>query len=134
MAQLITLLSIFLFTFSSQAFAKDETCMEVTLTGTLGGPDVYEGLAGAGTLVKFGTISNGCSDLHLQFDTGRSTVIRLAELNIHPNMIDAFFLLTFTPIIRLGSSTWRKLAGILLLKNWIWFVVMTLKKMGHLLV
>jgi len=115
MAQLITLLSIFLFTFSSQAFAKDETCMEVTLTGTLGGPDVYEGLAGAGTLVKFGTISNGCSDLHLQFDTGRSTVIRLAELNIHPNMIDAVFLTHLhsdhtVGLIDLAQTRWHTFA------------------------
>lgn len=115
MTQFITLLSLLLFTFSSHAFAKDETCMEVSLTGTLGGPDVYKGLAGAGTLVKVGTISNDCSDLYLQFDAGRSTAMRLAELNVHPNMLDAIFLTHLhsdhtVGLIDLAQTRWHNFA------------------------
>jgi len=115
MIQFITLLSLFVFSFSSNVFAKDETCMEVSLTGTLGGPDVYKGLAGAGTLVKVGTIANGCSDLHLQFDAGRSTAMRLAELDIHPNMLDAVFLTHLhsdhtVGLVDLAQSRWHSFA------------------------
>lgn len=92
MTQFIKFLSLFLLAFSMNAFAQDKQCMEVSLTGTLGGPDVYKGLAGAGTLVKVGTINNGCSDVFLQFDAGRGTALRLAELDVHPNMLDAVFL------------------------------------------
>jgi len=34
-------------------------CMIVTLTGTQGGPSAYGGLAGAGTLVRYGDDSDG---------------------------------------------------------------------------
>jgi hypothetical protein len=44
-------------------------CLEVTLTGTKGGPNVYEGLAGPGTLVTFGTVANQCRDV-LMLDGG----------------------------------------------------------------
>jgi len=67
-------------------------CMEVSLTGTLGGPGVGGNLAGAGTLVKFGTNANNCGDIHLQFDTGRATSMRLAQLGVNVNQLDAVFI------------------------------------------
>ena len=48
-------------------------CLEVVLTGVQGGPPVFNGQAGAGTLVHYGTEENKCSDVLLQFYTGRGT-------------------------------------------------------------
>lgn len=73
-------------------YAEDDTCMEISLTGTLGGPGVSKGLAGAGTLVKFGSIDNDCGDIHLQFDAGRATSLRLAELDVNLTSLDAVFI------------------------------------------
>ena len=36
-------------------------CLIVTLTGTQGGPQSFNGLAGAGTLVRYGDDANGCA-------------------------------------------------------------------------
>jgi len=72
--------------------APDAACMEVSLTGTLGGPGVGGSLAGAGTLIKYGSNANDCGDVHLQFDTGRATSIRLAELDVNVNKLDAVFI------------------------------------------
>jgi ribonuclease Z len=44
-----------------------------------------------GTLVRYGEDSNNCSAVKLQFDTGRGTVMRLAELNIAPEQLNAVF-------------------------------------------
>ena len=66
--------------------------MKVTLTGTMGGPDSVNGLAGSGTLVSYGTESNGCRDQLFQFDIGRGTTLRLSELDLKPNDISALFL------------------------------------------
>lgn len=55
----------------------------VTLTGT-GVPHPSPGRAGAGTLVRYGEIA-------LQFDAGRGTVLRLAELQIVPGQLTALF-------------------------------------------
>jgi len=69
-------------------------CMKVVLTGTMGGPGIFDGLAGSGTLVTFGTEGSGCSDgARLQFDIGRGTTIRLSQLGLQPTSdIDAIFL------------------------------------------
>ncbi|MSQ55204.1 MAG: hypothetical protein EXR31_07540 [Betaproteobacteria bacterium] len=48
-------------------------CMIVTLTGTQSGPALFNGLAGAGTLVRYGDDADNCSALRLQFDAGRGT-------------------------------------------------------------
>jgi ribonuclease Z len=48
-------------------------CLIVTLTGTQGGPQSFNGLAGAGTLVRYGDDANECGAVKLQFDTGRGT-------------------------------------------------------------
>ncbi len=53
-------------------------CMSVTLTGTQGGPPVFKGQAGAGTLVQSGDAKDNCSALRLQFDTRRGTTQRLS--------------------------------------------------------
>ena len=67
-------------------------CLEITLTGTQGGPPVFKGQAGAGTLVKFGDDANNCGDVHLQFDAGRGTTQQLSKLRTPVGKIDAVFL------------------------------------------
>jgi len=69
-----------------------EQCLEIVLTGTQGGPPAVNGLAGAGTLLRFGSVENHCNDLRLQFDVGRGTTMRLSQLGLTPNDIDAVFL------------------------------------------
>lgn len=66
-------------------------CMIVTLTGTMGGPPEFNGLAGPGTLVRYGDDANNCSALKLQFDAGRGTVMRLSQLNVPPAQVNAVF-------------------------------------------
>ncbi len=56
----------------------------VTLTGT-GVPHPSAGRAGAGVLVS-------CGDVHLQFDAGRGTVVRLADAGLSPADLTAQFL------------------------------------------
>jgi len=63
----------------------------VTLTGTQGGPTAFKGLAGPGTLVRYGDHAHDCSTLKLQFDTGRGTVMRLSDLGISPEQLNAVF-------------------------------------------
>ena len=74
------------------AESAPENCLEVVLTGTQGGPPAVNGLAGAGTLVRYGSVKNQCNDLLLQFDAGRGTTGRLSELGVTPNDLDAVFL------------------------------------------
>jgi ribonuclease Z len=71
---------------------SDGRCLEITLTGTQGGPTLVNGLAGAGTLVRYGSEANGCSDVMLQFDAGRGTIERISQLGISPLDVDAVFL------------------------------------------
>lgn len=71
---------------------KNEPCLEVTITGTRGGPAAFGGLAGAGTLVSYGTRENDCRDVLLQFDAGRGTTLRLSEIGVLPRDLDAVFL------------------------------------------
>jgi len=66
-------------------------CMLVTLTGTQSGPPVYNGVAGAGTLVRYGDDSNNCSILKLQFDAGRGTLLRLSQVGVLPGQLNAVF-------------------------------------------
>ena len=77
---------------TEQVGSPDDHCLEVALTGTQGGPPVVNGLAGPGTLVRYGTIDNHCSDLLLQFDAGRGTTQQLSELGTSPIQLDAIFL------------------------------------------
>lgn len=66
-------------------------CLEVTLTGTQGGPPVFNGQAGAGTLVRYGDTENGCSDVLLQFDTGRGTTQALSKAGVTVGRLNAVF-------------------------------------------
>jgi ribonuclease Z len=63
----------------------------VTLTGTQGGPQSFNGLAGAGTLVRYGDDSNECAAIKLQFDAGRGTTMRLSQLGVGPEQLNAVF-------------------------------------------
>ncbi len=72
-------------------YAQAAPCLMVTLTGTQGGPPAFKGLSGPGTLVRYGEDSNNCSAVKMQFDAGRGTVMRLAELDITPEQLNAVF-------------------------------------------
>src|SRR6516165_12598809 len=64
-------------------------CLIVTLTGTQGGPQSFNGLAGAGTLLRYGDDSNECGAVKLQFDAGRGTTMRLSQLGVGPEQLNA---------------------------------------------
>lgn len=68
-----------------------QPCLEVTLTGTQGGPPVFRGQAGAGTLVRYGDEANNCSSVFLQFDTGRGTTQQLSKLRVPVGKLHAIF-------------------------------------------
>jgi ribonuclease Z len=72
--------------------ASATPCLVVTLTGTQGGPTVFNGQAGAGTLVSYGDESNACAAVKLQFDAGRGTSMRLSQINVTPVQLSAIFL------------------------------------------
>jgi len=71
--------------------AQAAPCLIVTLTGTQSGPAVFNGQAGAGTLVRFGDDSNDCGAVKLQFDAGRGTNMRLSQLDVSPVQLNAVF-------------------------------------------
>lgn len=71
--------------------AQAAPCMIVTLTGTQSGPPAFNGLAGAGTLVRYGDDSNNCAAVKLQFDAGRGTTMRLSQLHVPPGQLKAIF-------------------------------------------
>src|SRR5438067_4279835 len=71
--------------------AEAAPCLMVTLTGTQSGPSVFNGQAGAGTLVRYGDDGNDCGAMKLQFDIGRGTNMRLSQLNVSPVQLNAIF-------------------------------------------
>lgn len=71
--------------------ARAAPCIVITLTGTQGGPSAFDGLAGPGTLVRYGDDANDCRDVQLQFDAGRGTTMRLSQLGITPGQLNAVF-------------------------------------------
>src|SRR4030095_5767065 len=73
------------------AMAEAAPCLMVTLTGTQSGPSVFNGQAGAGTLVRYGDDSNDCGAIKLQFDAGRGTNMRLSQINVSPPQLNAIF-------------------------------------------
>lgn len=77
---------------AAQSGNPGDSCLEITLTGTQGGPPAVNGLAGAGTLIRYGRRGNDCSDLLLQFDAGRGTTQQLSKLGVSPLQLDAIFL------------------------------------------
>jgi ribonuclease Z len=76
---------------TSGSIADAAPCLIVTLTGTQGGPQSFNGLAGAGTLVRYGDDTNECGTVKLQFDAGRGTTMRLSRLGIGPEQLNAVF-------------------------------------------
>lgn len=89
---LVLLSGIFGLVFSATLSAETDHCLEVSLTGTLGGPAFYKDLAGAGTLVKYGPVADNCEGVFLQFDTGRATGQKLSQLGVSANKLDAVFI------------------------------------------
>src|SRR3954471_8019003 len=71
--------------------ANAAPCLIVTITGAGGGPPNFGGVAGPGTLVRYGDDSNQCSAVKLQFDAGRATSMRLSQLEVAPGQLDAVF-------------------------------------------
>src|SRR5437773_773240 len=71
--------------------AQAAPCLIVTLTGTQSGPSVFNGPAGAGTLVRYGADINDCGALNLQFDAGRGTNMRLSQIDVTPVQLSAIF-------------------------------------------
>ena len=67
-------------------------CLIVTLTGTAGGPQQpFNGLASAGTLIRYGEDGNNCGAVKIQFDAGRGTTMRLSQLGIGTEQLNAVF-------------------------------------------
>jgi ribonuclease Z len=66
-------------------------CVLVTLTGTMSGPVLLNGVAGAGTLVRYGEDGNACGAMTLQFDAGRGTALRLSQVGVDVGQLDAIF-------------------------------------------
>ncbi len=79
-------------TVAVQAVAIAAPCMKITLTGTQGGPPVFMGQAGAGTLVQYGDDENQCGAVKLQFDAGRGTTQRLSQIGVPVGKLNAVFL------------------------------------------
>lgn len=86
----IALVGLIEFVMAASA-AQAAPCMIVTLTGTMGGPPEFNGLAGPGTLVRYGDDANNCSAVKMQFDAGRGTLMRLSQLNIPAAQLNAVF-------------------------------------------
>lgn len=71
--------------------AQAAPCLLITLTGTMSGPVLLNGVAGAGTLVRYGDDSGGCGAVRLQFDAGRGTTLRLSQASVDVGQLDAIF-------------------------------------------
>jgi ribonuclease Z len=66
-------------------------CLTVTVTGSQGGPQAYQGLAGPGTLVRYGDDADECGAVRLQFDAGRGTLLRLSQVGVESGQLNAVF-------------------------------------------
>jgi ribonuclease Z len=73
------------------SIVQADPCLIVTLTGSMGGPPTFNGLAGPGTLVQYGDISNNCNAVKLQFDAGRGTNMRLSQIGVPVEQLNAIF-------------------------------------------
>lgn len=83
--------AFFLAILAAAATAEAAPCLIVTLTGTQSGPPADNGLAGAGTLVRYGDDANNCGVVKLQFDAGRGTTMRLSQVGVSPGQLNAIF-------------------------------------------
>ena len=89
---LVTALFVSAWLVTNGSIADAAPCLIVTLTGTAGGPQQpFNGLASAGTLVRYGDDADNCSALNLQFDTGRGTTMRLSQLGVGTEQLNAVF-------------------------------------------
>jgi ribonuclease Z len=70
--------------------ARAAPCLVVTLTGT-SGPPPFNGLAGPGTLVRYGDDGNDCRSVLMQFDAGRGTLMRLSQVGVQAAQLNAVF-------------------------------------------
>lgn len=86
-----TLLLVCLWIVAALSRADAAPCLIVTLTGTGPGPAAFNGLAGPGTLVRYGDDTNGCGAVTMQFDAGEGTTMRLSQLRVFPAQLDAVF-------------------------------------------
>ena len=94
MTKTASVVTAFLLTIAVMAAAptaEAAPCLIVTLTGTQGGPSVFNGQAGAGTLVRYGDDSDDCGAMKLQFDAGRGTNMRLSQIGVTPVRLNAIF-------------------------------------------
>ena len=92
MAKIAFALTVFfLMSMAAPPTVEAAPCLIVTSTGTQSGPPVFNGLAGAGTLVRYGEDENNCGALTLQFDAGRGTNMRLSQLGVEPRQLNAIF-------------------------------------------
>ena len=66
-------------------------CLTVSITGSVGGPQAFQGNANAGTLVGYGDDTNECGAVRLQFDAGRGTLQRLSQIPITSAQLSAVF-------------------------------------------
>ena len=73
------------------ATAQAAPCLIVTLTGAGPGPGAFNGMAGPGTLVRYGNDGNNCGAVKLQFDVGRGTTMRLSQLGVFPAQLNGVF-------------------------------------------
>src|SRR5207248_732778 len=76
---------------ASASPAHAAPCLTVILTGTMSGPVLLNGVAGAGTLVRYGDEANDCSAVRVQFDAGRGTALQLSKLKVDVGSLDAIF-------------------------------------------
>ena len=84
--------SVMVFGLSVSFAATAAPCLIVSLTGTAGGPQQpFNGLASAGTLVRYGDDTDNCGAVKLQFDTGRGTTMRLSQLGVGTEQLNAVF-------------------------------------------
>jgi ribonuclease Z len=90
--------------------ASAAPCLMVTLTGVQSGPPIFNGQAGAGTLVRYGDDADNCSAVRLQFDTGRGTNQRLSQLGVAAGQLSGIFL------THMHSDHTEGLADVLLLR------------------
>jgi ribonuclease Z len=72
-------------------FAEAAPCVIVTVTGSQGGPGLFDGRAGPGTLVRYGDERDDCNAVRLQFDAGRGTSLRLSQVGVQPEQLNAIF-------------------------------------------
>jgi ribonuclease Z len=70
--------------------AQASPCLVVTLTGT-SGPPPFKDLAGPGTFVRYGDDANDCRSVLMQFDAGRGTLMRLAQMDVQASQLNAVF-------------------------------------------